>query len=234
MRILLIHAKRFWYRVVEKALPDAEEVDEWRREASFTNALVVFSSVERGDEKAVERVAEKAALEVAEVAEKVKADTIVVYPYAHLSPDLAPPHAALRVLKTFEAKLSALAGKPVFRAPFGWYKEFELHCYGHPLSELSRTITAEATATRRVEKKYLVLTPEGEVYEPEEFLKRAEPDLARLIEKEALGKELGEVETPVTRLCSKFGFEWEPLSDYGHMRYQPHAAFMIDAVSEYA
>ena len=31
----------------------------------------------------------------------------------------------------------------VSRAPFGWYKSFNLSCKGHPLSELSREFSAE-------------------------------------------------------------------------------------------
>jgi threonyl-tRNA synthetase len=34
--------------------------------------------------------------------------------------------------------------------------------------------------------------------------------------------------------CKKFGFEWEPMSDLGHMRYGPEATIMVEAVSEYA
>ncbi len=235
MRTLLIHAKSFWYRVTERAIEAAEAVDESRRSASFENALVAFTTVEEGDEKNVEKLVEQAAEDIASVAKRVGAKTIVVYPYAHLSPNLAPPAAAVKVLDALVELLKAKAGSTsVFRAPFGWYKEFELHCYGHPLAELSRTYRVERLATKRVEKKYFVLTPEGEVYEPEEFLSKADADLRRLIEKEALGKELGEVETPVTRVCGKFGFEWESFSDYGHMRYQPHAAFMVDAVAEYS
>jgi threonyl-tRNA synthetase len=220
---------------VSKAVEDAEEVDASRREGRFSNALVAFVTVERGDESSTETLVDKAAEDLASIAERVRADTIVIYPYAHLSPNLAPPHAALRVLERLEdAVRSKASGKSVVRAPFGWYKEFELHCYGHPLAELSRTFTPETTVPRKVRKEFVVLTPDGEVYDPADYLSRADPELARLIEKEALGKELGEIETPVTRLCSKFGFEWEPLSDYGHMRYQPHAAFMVDAVSEYS
>ncbi len=235
MRVLLVHARRFRYRVTDKAVEAAEDVDAARAEGLFENALVAFVTVERGDERGVDDVASRAAEDMVSVASKVKASTIVIYPYAHLSSDLAPPHAALKVLRALEQEVrSRAAGFNVVRAPFGWYKEFELHCYGHPLSELSRSFSPEAVRTRRVEREYLVVTPQGEVYEPEEYLKRADPDLARLIEKEALGRELGEAESPITRLCSKFGFEWEPLSDYGHMRYQPHAAFMVDAVSEYS
>ncbi|RLG76172.1 MAG: hypothetical protein DRO12_04645 [Thermoprotei archaeon] len=69
----------------------------------------------------------------------IKASGVVLYPYAHLSPNLAPPETAISILKMFEKNLKDL-GISVSRAPFGWYKEFKLECYGHPLAELSRTI----------------------------------------------------------------------------------------------
>ncbi len=173
--------------------------------------------------------------DMVDVAGKVNASAIVVYPYAHLSRRLAPPDVALEALRRIEESLKK-RGLRVIRAPFGWYKEFELHCYGHPLAELSREFRPRGVRARKVEKRYLVVTPSGEQYEPEEYLKRGDvpDDLRRVIEKEALGKELGEVETPVTRYCRKFGFEWEALSDYGHLRYQPHATVILEAVSLYS
>ena len=235
MRAILLHAKRFWYKARQKAIREAEDLTKTPQEAEAENALVAFITVESSDVNNIEQIVEEAARDIAEVADKVKAERIVVYPYAHLSRDLAPPAAAVQALQALEEKLrTAAAGKQVLRAPFGWYKEFMIHCHGHPLAELSRTYQARATAQRKVEKEYYILTPEGEVYKPEEFLEKADEEFRILIEKEALGKELGEAETRITQLCRKFGFEWEPLSDYGHMRYQPHAAFMVEAVSEYA
>jgi threonyl-tRNA synthetase len=109
-----------------------------------------------------------------------------------------------------------------------------IHCHGHPLSELSRSYEAKTVTKPKVEKKYYVVTPEGKVYDPREYVEKASREFRIVIEKEALGKELGEVETKVNRICAKFGFEWEPMSDYGHMRYEPHATAIVEAVSEYA
>ena len=59
---------------------------------------------------------------------------------------------AVQVLKDAEEALDA-EGLNVKRVPFGWYKAFEISCKGHPLSELSRTITAEEEDEEEVEKK---------------------------------------------------------------------------------
>ncbi len=236
MRTLLIHAKRFSYRAVKPALKEGyEKLDGVKSEGRAENALVVFVSVEDIDRENIDDVVEQAVSDIESIAKKVNADVIVVYPYAHLSSRLAPPDIALEALKRIEENLRR-HGFKVLRAPFGWYKEFEIHCYGHPLAELSREFRPRSIKARKVEKKYLIVTPSGDQYEPEEYLKRSgiPEDLRRLIEKEALGKELGEIETPVTRYCRKFGFEWEPLSDYGHMRYQPHATVILEAVSLYS
>ena len=56
MRLLLIHAERFSYRALQKAIDAAEEVDERRRHGSFNNVLVVFATVEEEDEKNLEDV----------------------------------------------------------------------------------------------------------------------------------------------------------------------------------
>jgi threonyl-tRNA synthetase len=236
LRVLLIHAKEFSFKARERAIRQAESLDEVPGEGKYGNVLVVFTTVEEDDASNPDSVIEQAVNDILDVAARVKAETILIYPYAHLSQNLAPPQQALEILRSFESKLREKAS-PTFkvaRAPFGWYKEFKLYCYGHPLAELSRSYAAKTPAKPRIEKEYYILTPEGEVYKPEEYLAKADEAFRRLIEKEALGKELGEAETQINRLCAKFGFEWEPFSDYGHMRYEPHAALMVEAVSEYA
>lgn len=236
MKALLIHAKEFYYKARSKAIADAEELGAVPESLHLENVLVAFTTVEEIDAQAPSDIVEKAALDIDDVARRVGAKNVLVYPYAHLSSKLAPGHVAVKILKILAEKLDNIArdAYTVYRAPFGWYKEFKLHCLGHPLSELSRSYTPQTIARPKIEKKYFVLTPSGEVYEPEEYLEKASKEMRILIEKEALGKEIGEVENPVNELCSKFGFEWEPMGDYGHMRYEPHASLLIDAVSEYA
>ena len=137
MIILLIHSKEFSFETKEPAIKNPEEP----KVPSFTgqNVLAVFTTVEVGDD---ERVVERAVRDIAEVKEKVKASTVVVYPYAHLSDNLAKPSEAVKVLDQMAQKLKDL-GIEVVRAPFGWYKAFTVACYGHPLSELSRRIRNE-------------------------------------------------------------------------------------------
>ncbi len=233
MRLLLIHAEYFEYRAREKAIDQAEELD-GRREGRFSNVLVVMTTVEDDDCKDPESVVERACEAVLDVFNRVRASRILVYPYAHLSPNLAPANRALEILKLFEEKLRS-RGVKVHRAPFGWYKEFSLKCYGHPLSELSRTIKPSAERRRVVEKRYLIMTPDGKIYKPEEYqFREGEEEFRILVEKEVFKKELEGGIGRVHYYLKKFGFEWEPFSDHGHMRFQPHATVIMEAVSEYA
>jgi len=57
-----------------------------------------------------------------------------------LSSNLSSPNVAVEVLEKAQKKLK---GFKVIRAPFGYYKEFEMKVKGHPLSELSREIKVE-------------------------------------------------------------------------------------------
>jgi threonyl-tRNA synthetase len=235
MRVLLVHARTFEYRALEKALENAEELNQGNSSGSFFNYLVVFVSVERGDRAGGDDLVRAAAEDVAKVVSTVRADGVVLYPYAHLSRNLAGTDEALEVLRNLERAISGM-GIRVHRAPFGWYKEFKLECYGHPLSELSREFRAEGLRrVRAVERGYVVLLPTGETVDPAKYVEVGDDEeLKVLISKEVLRAELPGGEPEVTYACNKFGFEWEPMSDAGHMRYGPHATVMVEAVSNYA
>jgi threonyl-tRNA synthetase len=103
------------------------------------------------------------------------------------------------------------------------------------LSELSRSITRRGVVQRRViGKKYFIMTPSGELYSPSEFDYSNYPELKILVDKEVYGREMEGGENRVNDYCRKFGFEWESMSDHGHMRYNPPATLMMDAVSRYS
>ena len=233
MRVLLLHAKYFCFKPNKPALKEGYEKISQAEKKCCENCVIAFVTIEDIDTKNYEEVVEKAIEDILDYMNTVKADKLVIYPYAHLSSYLAPPDKALEILDSLTEKAKA-KNVELLRAPFGWYKEFEVHCYGHPLAELSRAYVPRAVKRAKVEKKYFILTPDGSIFEPEEYLPRADEELRILIEKEALGKSLEEGENPVIKYCSKFGFEWEPYSDYGHMRYQPHATLMVEAVSRYS
>ena len=141
MRILIIHSDYLKYNVKNKT-GMAEEINEAQKSGAFDESLVVFSAVEKQDEINTKGIVKNLVKEVIKTNEEVKADNIVLYPYAHLSSSLSSPQSAIAILTDTEKALKE-EGLNVYRVPFGWYKAFEISCKGHPLSELSRTITAE-------------------------------------------------------------------------------------------
>ena len=146
MKTLYIHSDYLEF-TVKKPTPVAEQITEEEKQGRFDEVLVAFISVEKEDEEELEAVAQKVTEDLVQVSKKVGAETIVLYPYAHLSSSLSSPDAGKKMLRTMEAMLQQ-QGVKVHRAPFGWYKSFKINCKGHPLSELSREIRI---STKKVE-----------------------------------------------------------------------------------
>jgi threonyl-tRNA synthetase len=139
MKILSLHCDYIKFKPLKKALRQPEELSERRQgEIVVDNPLVLMIAVEKQDESNPDLI-KRLIKEVRELAKQVKADKLVLYPYAHLSSSLSKPDFALKTLEEAEKKLKK-DFKIIERAPFGYYKEFELKVKGHPLSELSREI----------------------------------------------------------------------------------------------
>ena len=141
MRMLIWHVDRFKCTITEKGRsPLIEEVSSPETEAH--EALIIFASVEKSDEAAPQRVAEKAAEEIFNISQKLKAEQVVLHPFAHLFAQLSNPQIAVQVLdhirKTLEER-----GLQAVRTPFGWFNRLDIQAKGHPLSRLARTVTAE-------------------------------------------------------------------------------------------
>jgi len=140
MKILSLHTDYIKFKPLKKALKSVEELGESdKKEKVSKEALVIMTAIEKVDTD-VKAIIEKLVYEVKDIAGKVKATNIVLYPYAHLSSNLASPDIATAVLNGAEAELKKDKNLSIIKAPFGYYKEFELKVKGHPLSELSREI----------------------------------------------------------------------------------------------
>jgi len=137
MKILLLHSDFIEWEPKKKAIKQAEKVE--KRVSNVKDVLVVFSAVEKTDEGKERIIIDKTSREISSVMREVKAKNVVVYPYVHLSTNPSSPSAALHVLKGIESSLKKKKIK-VYRAPFGYYKRFQISVKGHPLSELSREI----------------------------------------------------------------------------------------------
>ena len=140
MKILTLHCDYVKFKSLKKALKDVEELSaKDKEEHEVKECLLVLTSIEQGDSsKEVKQLIEA----IEKTAKEVKTDNIVLYPYAHLSSNLAKPNTALELLKESEAQLSKKF-KHTIRAPFGYYKELEFKCKGHPLAELSKEFRSE-------------------------------------------------------------------------------------------
>ena len=235
MRILLLHCEHFQYTIREKAVKNPEPLES-NDHGEFQNVLVAFCTIEKEDESDQNQVVREVSKSIIEVAKSVHTNNILVYPYAHLSSSLASRDPAIKILQGLSESIR-IEGFDVHRSPFGYYKSFQLHCLGHPLSELSRTIRPGQAKPEPppITTYYKVLSLDGNLYDPAEYqFKPGEDEFRILVEKEALKKELSGGEPRFLEYCKKFGIEWENFSDQGHMRYSPEAVMIFDLISEYS
>jgi len=235
MRILQLHTDFIEYEPVKKEIPQAEDTE--KKKKKLEEILVLLTAVEEGDDEAVGR---KAIEEVRSFLKNLKVNKILVYPFAHLSSNLAKPKVALGVVKEMENHAKKLKIE-TYRAPFGWTKALQIKVKGHPLAEQSKMfLPGKIKKEKKIKWKtpkpeYLILTLDGKTEEPREYkFKKEEEDFKILVEKEAFKKEAAGGEPKIIKVLKKFGFEWEPFSDSGHMRYGPKAALMVDLVGDYA
>jgi len=158
MKTLNLHVDYIKFKPLKKALKSIGELSEKdKKEKKVEEALVVMTAVEKGDTD-IDSVVKELVVNVKDIASQVKAKNIVLYPYAHLSKDLGNPELAQEILEKAEEELTKEKFK-VTRAPFGYYKEFELKVKGHPLSELSREIRVSEVngkdgKGKEIEEKY--------------------------------------------------------------------------------
>jgi threonyl-tRNA synthetase len=138
MKLLLIHSDFIEYQATKKALKSAPELAEAEKAGRMEECICAFVAVEKADERNLHSAVTKAAAEIVKVAEQVKTQKVMLYPYAHLSNDLAAPTVAIQALPLLADALPR--SFTVQRSPFGWYKAFSIKCKGHPLSELSRHV----------------------------------------------------------------------------------------------
>lgn len=142
MRFLILHVNSFRCTITEKGRSKVyEPYDD--PVTQVEEALIVLSSIERGDERAPEVVAARASTEIAKLAGQLKVSTIVLHPFAHLFAELGPPEAAIDVLSRTQQKLIE-AGLQTLHTPFGWFNTLQIDAKGHPLSRVARIITAES------------------------------------------------------------------------------------------
>jgi len=255
LRLLLIHADSFEWKVVRQAIKEPEALEECKKSKVFEEVLVVFTTVEEVDGGKPEEVVDKASKSIADVAGKVGARSIVVYPYAHLSQNLASPREAVPILKALEEELLR-RGFNVERSPFGWYKSFSLKCKGHPLSELSRFITpvAKEVKPKGVEvgeaegagrfKRFILVDFDGKEYEVSPMNWKDCPIFSKpgevyrllrvFVRNELEGNPPKGSPKHIDYMRKLELLDYCPESDVGHFKLYPNGVLVYDLIKDYA
>src|SRR5213593_2140200 len=117
MRLLQLHSDFIEYEPIEKEIRVAEDIAS-KSKVRLEDLVVAFVAVENGDD---ESVAKAAVDEIKKYLDTVKSGRLLVYPFAHLSSDLARPSEAVGIIKSLEGFAKGSIDQ-VYRAPFGWTK----------------------------------------------------------------------------------------------------------------
>jgi threonyl-tRNA synthetase len=235
MRILQLHCDNISYEPTKKEIQSAEEIDP--KPVSLDEIVVCFTAVEKDD---TEDVAKDAISQIKESMKKIGCSKLLLYPYAHLSSDLAAPSTALSLLKLMEGECTELE---VSRAPFGWTKSYNVKVKGHPLAESSKVITAgdkkEQTSQAlesesKIKSYWYILSPDGTMQEFDKFNFSKHKKLEKLAKYESDKKRNADEPPPHVALMKKLAIaDYESASDHGNMRYFPNGRLIKSLLEQY-
>ena len=247
MRLLQLHSDFIEYEPIEKEIRDAEEVVITTK-IRLEDLVVAFVAVENRDDKSVARMAVD---EIKKYLDTVKSSRLLVYPYAHLSSNLAPPAVAIDVIKSVES-FARESINQVYRAPFGWTKSFNIKVKGHPLAENSKQITKEAeqeqtgqpqrekessalTAEEKLQSFWYILQPDGQMTPVSKYnFKKQDQNLQILTNYEITKNRAAKEQPAHIRLMKKLAIaDYESASDAGNMRYYPKGRLMKSLIEQY-
>jgi len=240
LRILQLHSNFIEYTPIKKEVAIAEETQ--RKTNRLDDIVVLFTCVEEGDN---ETVAKQAIDEVKDALQQLKAEKILIYPYAHLSSNLAKPSAALAILKTME-KYAKAKGIESYRSPFGWNKQFTLSIKGHPLAEQLREIlpvekkvegekvSAAVKADETLKSTWFILQPNGKLIPVEKFDFKNYPMLQKFAQYEIAKVRAVQQTPPHVTLMKRLGIaDYEPGSDPGNFRWPPKGRLIKALLEQY-
>lgn len=238
--MLFLHADFIEYEPISKEIQLAEEGIPIAKKR-MDDLIVVLTAVESEDD---ENTASDSSTEIRKYGDLVKCDQVLIYPYAHLSSNLASPKVALQILQSLEMRVRK-SFPIVARAPFGWTKSFNIKVKGHPLAENARTITGqfklskspdksgndESTALKAeetVRSSWHILEVGGHLVPFAEYsFNKDQSNLKTLADYEFSKKRVVDEIPPHVKLMKKLGIaDYEPASDSGNMRFYPKGKLM--------
>lgn len=237
MRILQLHCDSIEYTPVKKEIESAEKASP--ETIHMDEVVVAFVAVEKNDDSSV---AKEAVSQITDSMDKIGCKKLLLYPYAHLSSDLAPPHSAVAVLKEME---SLAARMDVSHSPFGWTKSYKVQVKGHPLAESYKIITGDTKPQEeetsealkgesKIKSFWKILSPDGTMTDVSEFDFTKHKTLEILAKYEAAKKRSTDKPPAHIALMKKMAVaDYEPASDSGNMRFYPNGRLIKSLIERY-
>ena len=241
MRILQLHCDSIEYTPTKKEIKSAEDIDDPQTQ-KLEELVVVFVAMEDGDDSSV---AQNAISQIKNSMEKIGCKKLLLYPYAHLSSNLAKPSVAIALLKEMESSASELE---VSHSPFGWTKSYKLQVKGHPLAESSKVVTKDSPnlendskltsdaleGESKIRSVWKIMSPDGTMSNIADFNFAKYPKLEILAKYEVAKQRHVDKPPPHVALMKKMGIaDYETASDSGNMRFFPNGRLIKSLIERY-
>ena len=241
MRILQLHCDHIEYTPTKKEIQSAEDIEnpETKR---FEEIVVAFVAIEDGDDSSV---AQNAISQIKNSMEQIGCKKLLLYPYAHLSSNLAKPSIAMTLLKEMEENASDLE---VSHSPFGWTKSYNVKVKGHPLAESFKVITKNSTDSKdnkeitsealegesKILSYWKIMSPDGTMINIGDFDFSNHKKLEILAKYESVKQRRVDEPPPHVALMKKMTIaDYEPASDSGNLRFYPNGRLIKSLIESY-
>ena len=242
MRILQLHCDSIEYTPTKKEIKMAEDIENPETQR-LDEVVVAFVAIEAGDDSSV---AQNAISQVKDSMKKIGSTKLLLYPYAHLSSNLAKPSIAISLLKEMEECASDLE---VSHSPFGWTKSYNIKVKGHPLAESSKVITKDSSGIKNEEDEitsdalkgeseirsyWKIMSPDGTLTSIGDFDFSNHKKLEILAKYESAKQRSVDEPPPHVALMKKMAIaDYEPASDSGNMRFFPNGRLIKSLIERY-
>ena len=260
MRVLQLHAEFFEYEPVTREI-DEEYADQdvSLDKVRLQDLVVTLVAIEEGDDISVAKFAVQ---DIKRYMQGIKNNKLLIYPYSHLSSNLASPQQALVIMNMMKEE-TMKEDIEVKRAPFGWTKSFSVKVKAHPLAENFRTydkssitkysdkeggslsktalnnsgagISSALSAEDSLRSQWFVLKPDGNMIPLKEYkYLNNQSNLKSLISYEIEKRRAVDEIPPHVKLMRKLAIaDYEPASDSGNMRFYPKGRLIKSLIEQY-
>jgi len=239
LKVLQLHVDSVEYEPIQVESSVYEDVE--KKVYRVDDALLLLISIEKDDS---EELASEVVRDSLDFMSRMKINKLVVYPYAHLSTNLAPPYKALNILKKIRWEASSKK-IDVHCAPFGWNKRLVISVKGHPLAEQLKSYSSlpesgeEALSKallmeEKLKSYWFILTPDGQMTPVEEFDFKNYSNLEYLVRYEIAKSRAVLEQPPHVQLMKKLEIaDYESGSDPGNMRWPAKGRLIKSLLEQY-